>query len=74
MLHTVTISGKQADDPNKYDDVQGLNSYGPVNAMRIAQEDRAAAMRNIENIVFYCIALYYKDYDWSTLIAQTPSK
>jgi hypothetical protein len=73
MLHTVTMTGLQTDNPNRYGDVQGMDSYGHVNAFNIAKTDRTSAFRNIENIVYFCVAMYYSDWDWSTGIANAPA-
>lgn len=70
LLHAPVINGFQSLDPNRFNDVDGDDSYGPVNAAALASNDRELAFRNIENIVWYCIAMYYSDWDWSTLRAE----
>lgn len=70
LLHAVSITGQQWGSPDKMDDVEGQNSYGPWNANRIATADRSKAFRNIENLVWFSVAMFASEYDWSTLIAK----
>lgn len=53
------------------DDVDNPNSYGATNAARLAEkpETQDKASRNIENVVYWCIAMFYKEWDWSSLYA-----
>ncbi|MCJ1386996.1 hypothetical protein MMC17_010125 [Xylographa soralifera] len=78
-LHTWTFN-QIADNTKKrkllqslINDVDKPNSYGPDNAKRLASgvstQDKAS--RNIDNVVYWCIAMYYSTWDWSTLSAAT---
>lgn len=51
-------------------DVGNENGYGAINAARLARDNPADAARNIENLVYYCIAMYFNTFDWSTLISR----
>ena len=52
-------------------DVEGLSSYGPLNAQRLAAnpETQDQANRNVENVVYWCISMFFSAWDWSSTYA-----
>ncbi|MCJ1473602.1 hypothetical protein MMC13_002253 [Lambiella insularis] len=74
-LHTWTFNQIKKKS-EKLVDVEEGNPYGPDNAERLAKDvsTQDKANRNIENVVYWCIAMYYSTWDWSTLSAATPGK
>ncbi len=43
----------------------GEVAYSFEKAVKLAGEDPAKAGTNIENIVYWCIAMYFDKYNWS---------
>ena len=59
------------------DDTDGVpGSYSATNAKRLAETSATQdkANRNIENVVYWCIAMYFSDWNWATLAAQMPKE
>ena len=52
-------------------DIAGSSSYGLLNAQKLASnpETQALANRNVENVVYWCIAMFYSAWDWSSIYA-----
>ncbi|KAL9629089.1 MAG: hypothetical protein Q9164_007026, partial [Protoblastenia rupestris] len=71
-LHTYAFN-QMMDKSKILDDTAGVpGSYSATNAKILAEkpDTQDKANRNIENVVYWCIAMFYDEWNWSTLSAD----
>lgn len=73
MSRQASFRNHDTDHGSLVDDTAGVPaSYSATNAKILAEkaDTQDKANRNIENVVYWCIAMFYDEWNWSTLSAD----